>query len=483
MKYRILCFIIIIPVLLLSLFLSKNKNGLISRTHQHLAYKEKTQSEQDKDVFWTHLPIIKLDMDGQEPEVFRVVYENGISDSVSADIKGTVEVIDNEEQNNHLADQPSMRVLSNIRVRGNSSKQYNKKNYKLSFIYEDGSENKQTGLLGMEPHDEWALHGPYLDRTMIRNYLCMNITGQVLPYTPDVRFCELFVNGEYRGLYVAMETIARGRGRVDIKRNEDGDKISSYLLQQNWYIDSPNTIEPFTWYTKMADYSTSIRIMYPGSRLTPEIKESITQEISSYEKALYSFDYNDPVHGYQSFYDVGSFVDYAIINEFFQNGDAGSLSTYFYKDLRGKLHIGPVWDFNNAFDNFNEPVPDFTTMHSLRYNMLIKDKEFVERLIRRYRELRKTVLSEDYLFDYIDDTVAFIEPALERNFEVWPDTFDYEIMQDEIRLDYEWRNPKNYEEAVDKLKEFIKKRGSWLDKHIETLRQFCHESATKKHNR
>lgn len=482
MKYKVLSLLIVVFIFMFSLFMSRSDNELLSRTHQHLEYVDKVACNCDKNEFCTHLPIIKLDMDGHEPQIRYVKYDNGISDIISDDIKGTVEVIDNNEKYNHLADEPSLQVMSNIRIRGNSSKLHDKKNYKLSFINTDGSENKSMGLLGMEPHDEWALHGPYMDRSLIRNYMCMNIAGEIMPYTPDARFCELLVNGEYRGIYLAMETIARGKGRVNIAPYEEGDNISSYLVAVDWYGNGADAIEPFTSYTKMLDYFSNTQIVYPGQKLTTEIKEYITQEVSSYEKALYSFDYDSEDFGYKSFYNVDSFVNFIVLNEFFQNYDAGRISTYFYKDIGDKLHIGPVWDFNSALNNFRKPVPDFSVVHSTRFNMLIKDEKFVERLIKRYHELRKTVLSEEYLINYVDDTVEFLGPAVERNFEVWNNVFDYENMQDEIRLDYEWRNPQSYQESVNDLKEFIKRRGSWLDKHIETLRKYCHESATKKYN-
>lgn len=481
MKFRVLGVVLIIAVFLVALGSSRMNDDMLNRTHQHLEYKEKTVDADDTSGFSTHLPIIKLDMNGQEPTVYSVEYENGVPDALSDDIVGTVEVIDNDEMYNHLSDSPTMKVWSYIRVRGNSSKWHDKKNYKLSFIFKDGTENKTEELLGMEPYDEWALHGPYLDKSLIRNYMCMNVTGQIMPYTPDVRFCELFVNGEYKGVYLAMETVGRAEGRVDIHPYDEGKPYSSYIVQANWYSDSPNNFYPFTSYTKMMDYFTAMRIVYPGETLTPEVKEYITQDISSFEKALYSFDY-DEEFGYKSFYDVDSFVDYAIINEFFQNYDAGSISTFFYKDLGDKLHIGPVWDFNSAFDNFSKPVPEFSVVRTVRYNMMMKDEDFVEKLIRRYRVLRESVLSEEYLINYIDETVAFLGPAVERNFEVWSDSFDYENMQAEIRVDYEWRNPFDHDEAVEQLKEFVRDRGSWLDEHIETLRQYCHESAVKKYN-
>ena len=64
--------------------------------------------------------------------------------------------------------------------------------------------------------------------------------------------------------------------------------------------------------------------------------------MSFIEKSLYSYDYDTADYGYWNTLDVDSFVDYFLFNEFTMNYDAGSYSTYLYKDLRGKLTIGPL---------------------------------------------------------------------------------------------------------------------------------------------
>ena len=82
-----------------------------------------------------------------------------------------------------------------IRVRGNSSRYFDKKNY-LIRLTDDTGKYENHEVMGMEPHYEWALHGPYLDKSLIRNYMWYNIAGEMMDYAPNVRFCEVIVNGE-----------------------------------------------------------------------------------------------------------------------------------------------------------------------------------------------------------------------------------------------------------------------------------------------
>lgn len=62
----------------------------------------------------------------------------------------------------------------------------------------------------------------------------------------------------------------------------------------------------------------------------------------------------------------------------------------------------------------------------------MKDEDFVERVLDRYKELRQTYLSDEYLTNYIEETLAYLGPAIARNDEVWGfsyDTTDLTTMQ------------------------------------------------------
>ena len=74
--------------------------------------------------------------------------------------------------------------------------------------------------------------------------------------------------------------------------------------------------------------------------------------MSSFEKALFSYDYDTRDYGYVNYIDVDSFVDSFVWNEFVINDDFAAYSTYLYKDVRGKLTLGPPWDFNNVLFYF-----------------------------------------------------------------------------------------------------------------------------------
>ena len=140
-----------------------------------------------------------------------------------------------------------------------------------------------------------------------------------------------------------------------------------------------------------------------------------------------------------------------------------------------------VWDFNNAFDNYQENETSYRTFSvqdGLWYDMLFKDEEFVERVIKRYYELEKEYLNEEYMLSYIDSVNEYLGEATDRNFEIWGHTFlpKYDRL---LPLD---RNLHSYDEAIAQLKEYIKDRSEWMRENMETLRQYCAESKVKNYN-
>ncbi|MEM1483521.1 CotH kinase family protein [Oscillospiraceae bacterium PP1C4] len=484
MKYKIISVVTIMLMLVVALVASVEVSEVSQRIHHHLLPNEKSPCTHGEDVFCSHLPLIAIDTKDQNLFLSKLEV-NGVRQTISNTILGEIALFDSQTHNNHISDKATISSLANIRYRGNSSILFDKKSYKINLLKDDLTENKAVEFLGMPAYDEWVLNGPILDRTLIRNYLCMNVSGQIMADAPEVRFCELFVDSEYRGVYVAMESIAKSVNRVNLTSYKDGDPFSSYLIKSDWLTNNYSTINNFAQYTIIMDTKTIVDIDYPpSSRLSPKVKEYIERDFSRFEKALYSFDYDDDQFGYKSNIDVNSFVDYFIINEFFKNYDAGYLSTYFYKDLKEKIHIGPVWDFNSAGDNYGQSLEDrtFGLVYAPRYNMLFKDEDFVNAVIARYRALRKTVLSEEYLVKYIDQTTGYLGEAVKRNYEVWGDSFDPTKMNHNIMLQPLERNPVSYDEAVAQLREFVIARGSWMDKNIEILKQYCHESKVKKYN-
>lgn len=459
------------------------------RYHQHMERPAYTPCAEHigGETLCTHLPIVIIDTGGEY--IPGVPIEGESSDhtntafTVTADgaamLQAQLCVVDHTAGNNHPTDEPTMESSINIRVRGNSSRYFDKQSYLIKTLSDDGLSSRDVPMLGMDAFDEWALYGPYLDKTLIRNYMWYNIAGEIMDYAPNVRFCEVILNGEYQGLYVMTETINSGAGaRMRLTEPSSDWVRSGYILRLD--RGSGNDVRNIDTFSQYALRNLQdMDIVYPGTKwLTPERKAWIQQDFSDAEKTLYSYDYNTAPYGWKENWDIDSFAAYFILNEFTCNYDAGWLSTYIYKDPRGKYKMC-IWDFNSACDNYGHPVTapqHFELQYNVWYYMLSKDEDFIGEVIRKYRDLRQDILSDEYLIEYINSTVAWLGPAIERNFSVW----GYTLRQDMIQPAE--RNPHTHAQALEQLCSFCAERGMWMDEHIEILRQYCHESKNKKFN-
>lgn len=468
MKYKVVSFILIVSLIVGSIFLNfYYKKDLKQVFHQHTQSKDYSSCFNIEDC--SHLPIVNINLNNQ---IIPTKYEENNYIITDVDIYDNgINILGNNKES----------YKARLRYRGRSSLRFDKKGYSLKFINEK-DEKKNIKFLGMPKDSDWVLHGPFIDKTLIRNYMWYNISQEIMTDAPKVRLFELYVDYKYQGVYVAIEAVTRGdNSRIKMDKINKDSMATSYLIQLDNYEANPitdlNSLSKYTYKINTLTTPLALTIKYPEeSDLKEDVKKYILDDFSKFEKMLYSFDYKE----YGNYIDIDSFVDYFIINEFTQNYDAGHLSTYIYKDIFGKYKMY-VWDFNSANNNYQIDLLEnqrFAFDKNLWFEMLLKDPDFTEAIISRYKSLRKSYLSDEYLDNYIDEVVEYLGPAIERNFSVWGYTLEEDYKK--FKTNY---MPNSYEDAIKQLKESIHKRGEWMDKNIDTLRQYSHPSKNKKYNK
>lgn len=358
-----------------------------------------------------------------------------------------------------------------IEIRGASSQGFPKKGYGFETQDENG-DNNNVSLLGMPEENDWIFHGPFADKSLIRNALAYHMGSLTGRYTPRTRFCELIINGDYRGVYLLTERIKRDANRVDIAKlkSEDisGDELTGgYILQID--RDDEGTEED-GWYSQYPDYKFYVYNYPDYDDIMPEQAEYIRNYMEAFEAAMDASDYQD---SYRDFVNVSSWVDYFLVTEIGKHIDAYKLSFYMYKKKStngGKLYFGPLWDFNLGFGNFDFDCPpepegwsylfgDFCSFWLPFWAKKLTDIPQVSHEINcRWDELRAGPFQTDSLIQYIDDQVAFLGDAQVRNFNRWP-----------VLGQYVWPNNfvgDSYDEEIEFLKNWLITRLDWMDANM-----------------
>lgn len=423
----------------------------------------------------SNLPIVVIDTHGKAiPDDYRIVADMGI-------------IYNGPGQRNYLH-QPFNHFQGKIAIelRGSSSQMFPKKQYALETQTETG-ENLNVSLLGLPKENDWILNGPYSDKTLIRNVLIYQLSREIGQYASRTRFCELILNGDYRGVYILMEKIKRDKHRVNIsKLNPDeiaGDDLTGgYIIK----IDKTAGEEVDGWQSIFPPYPGALsRIYYQyhypkPDEIVSQQKAYIQKWIFNFEKKLFANTFMDPDSGYYPLIDLKSFIDFFILNEISKNVDGYRLSSFMYKDRDSKdpkMHMGPIWDFNlgfgnanyyhgyqtsgwQVFINYDSQFRDWNDpfMVPFWWEKMMSDSVFVKQIIQRYSELRQSTLSLDHVWGLIDSYVDTLSEAQQRNFERWP-----------VLNQYVWPNyyiGQTWQDEINWMKNWIKERLQWMDSQL-----------------
>lgn len=423
------------------------------------------------DLKSSNLPIIILDTHGQtiqdEPKII-------------IDMK----VIDNGEGvRNNITEPYAFTGRIGIEIRGSSSQGFEKKQYGVEIV-DSAGDDMDVPLLGLPEESDWVFSAPYSDKSLMRNSLTYKLSNNIGRYASRSKYFELIINNDYKGVYVLFEKIKRDKNRVNIAKLNPEDTTGveitgGYIIKIDKNEGNPNR----GWMSPYYAGYNKIRYWYdtPDPEDINRKQESYIQTFfNDFESTMASEYYYDPDTGYETFIDLDSFVDFFLLNEFSKNVDGLRLSTFFHKDKdkegeKSKLVAGPLWDFNLAWGNaYYYNASEIAGFHFIYmrdtgytqdgsippfwWTVLFNDKNFRDKLSKRWSELRKNELSLAVINRQIDSLVNYLDEAKTRNFQRW-----------QVLGHYIWPNNfigTTYPDEIAYLKSWIRRRGAWMDQQF-----------------
>ena len=174
-----------------------------------------------------------------------------------------------------------------FKKRGSSSLSFPKNNYAFE-AWNDANEDLDVEFLGLPKESDYILHGPYTDKSLMRNELTFKWANAIGQWAPRTRFIEVYLNqnggavgsSDYWGVYVLMEKIKLGEDRVDIARQDSGTGEEPEVT--GGYIFKKDRLDPGDSGLRTTRYT--VAWVYPKEReATTAQRNWITQWFREYE--------------------------------------------------------------------------------------------------------------------------------------------------------------------------------------------------------
>lgn len=217
-----------------------------------------------------------------------------------------------------------------VKGRGNGTWAKEKKPYRIKF-------DQRVNLFGMGKARKWYLLANSVDNTFLRNETAFKVAEMLgMEYYFEGKYVELYIDGDYRGLYYLTHAMEINKNVVDLR-----DSFGLLVELDNYYGRQEDYYE-----TRDGD------LLVIKDLVDEDNRESAMKDFLSSFNALEEAIEENNYEAVSELIDVRSFAQYYLLSEFSVNPDAYWTSCYFYKDgMEDVIHAGPGWDFDLAFGN------------------------------------------------------------------------------------------------------------------------------------
>ncbi len=289
-----------------------------------------------------------------------------------------------------------------IELRGGTSQRFPKKSYNFE-IWEDeqGSDTQKISLLNMREDDDWLLDGMWNEPNRIRDYTAMEL-WIAMARKPDLnrntdmgisrRYCEVFLNNSYIGVYYLGEKI--DRKQLDLKKFDDtleGElyKGDSWAPGVTFLRAEPYDNTSVTWSGYEAKYPDEI------GQLDWSNLHSLVEFVSKSSKSKFTSEISSMV-------DLNNMVDYYIFLNLIYAQDNTGKNTYLAKIDSDSPYFYIPWDMDGSFGNNWEgnriDITDKLLSNRL-FDNLMTYPDFTQSVKQRWIGLRESLFSTDALIE------------------------------------------------------------------------------------
>ena len=402
-----------------------------------------------------------------------------------------------------------------IKGRGNSTWELPKKPYRLKLA-------EKANLYGMSESKHWVLLANYLDKSLLRNQIALELGDEMGLYSVKSVLVDVVFNGQKVGNYQLCEHIRVDQNRVNIydwektaedlakavakKHNFDKSlrseleddlisnlswitsgtftfypsdfmldattiKVSDYIELPNqnggYLIELDETMDELTVFTTSLNQPMMVKspeYLYTNQTMMKNLKEYINLFEGAIQNTKdFTTTQNQQKYHYSDLFDMDALLSYFLIQEIFFNYDAMKRSTYMYQDIDGKMMMGPVWDFD--FSSGNEQVFEYyDRWETLYFSYDTQAKSWYKYLIKDPYFITK--LRNQYL-KYRD----VLEEIVKDQGKI--DTYETLLKDSGSENTKIWHDSESYTSKVYDFKNWMTQRIQWLDAQFSSTKNLA----------
>ena len=404
-------------------------------------------------VAYTGLPLVNIETVGGEIPTAEVVYNphgGGQSIANATKVPSSMQITDATGNVVYASGEYQKKVSGlTIKIRGNTSVDIQgKSSYKLKL------QKKADLLSALVPHTglnasrksyddkEWVLLKSAQTFDAVLGFQVCDIVG--VPWTPRYAFVNVFINGDYRGLYLLAESVKQNANRVNV--SDDG-----YIVERDAY-----------WWNESLWFETSLyrqqyTFKYPDD-------DDVTSKQLEYIKNYMDEVETHIVEGtYKDYLDGESFARWILIHDFLGSWDVAGSNVFMAKDnsTNSKIYMLTNWDFDSNFMQED----DWSKQH-------YADQAYISSLFRstdrtfayRYKALLDSI--SPLLWTSLENWIKDIDSALGKQ-------IDASRYCDSARWNFPWRRRVSDDYFVAKI--WFELRLEWMNQATEKTRRVRYE--------
>lgn len=336
----------------------------------------------------------------------------------------------------------------NAHLRGNTSRMYPKKGYKLNLVKNTASGtvvNNKQAVFGMREDDDWILYAMYNDESKIRDRLCIDIwnefgakaVSEKSTYGTNLTYVEVFADNSYCGLYGLMEPVDAKQLNLSAADYLYKRKNPSGLVYEDFLVatDPYEMVHGF----EIKEGVMNEKAWEPMTELSYLVYHTSEEEFA---KTVSNYMDEDSAMRMWLFIQIITGHDQRAKNVFYVARQEEEGYRFYFApwdmDLTwGNVSVGEVNPLYTDFEweTYDDDIPWETADRMIFSNV----NGAADNMQELYKQLRKTILSDKQMEERISDLDNQLRAsgAYERDRERWPEgahTDDYKKLLNYAKL-------------------------------------------------